>query len=164
MDLDIGMELGRMGITLAIMIFASVSDAKKMEVSDIPWIIGIGAGVILLIVEVLTSGAYIEMVWIPFMLGLAYLMGFFGLFGGADVKSVFAIALLNPKMSSLSLVDGLFPVALSVLINCTIILLVLYPFMRKMEEIPFLPIMTAALVVSYLVTDPLSYLFTYLLH
>ncbi len=150
-----------MALTIGIMVFASIYDIKKMEVSDIPWFIGIGAGILLLAFELITSGPHLELIWIPMMLILSYLIGYFGLFGGADAKSLFAIVLLNPMMPTISLVQGFFPVALSLLINSCIILIILYPFIKEREEIPFLPIMTVALIASYLISDPLSYLFAY---
>ena len=156
------LELCRIVLTVGIMVFASISDIKKMEVSNIPWFIGIGAGILLLALELYSFGLYPELIWIPMLLVLSYLIGYFGLFGGADAKSLFAIVLLNPKTPAISPAQGFFPVTLSLLINSCIILLILYPFIKKREEIPFLPIMTVALIVSYFLSDPISYLFTYI--
>jgi Flp pilus assembly protein protease CpaA len=160
MDAELAIELCRIALSVGIMVFASIIDLEDMEVSDIPWFVGMGGGILLLIPDLMMSGLYLELIWIPILLALSYLIGYMGLFGGADVKCLFAIVLLNPKPPSFAF--AMLPVALSLLVNSCILLLVLYPFIKKREEIPFLPIMTIALIVSYIVSDPISYIFSYM--
>lgn len=112
------------GIALLI---ASIQDLKSREIDDKIWIIAIPIGLLLTVIEALTTPAYpyilaiISIITSTIMaLGFAYL----GLYGGADAKALIAIALTLPIPPDGSLL--IFPI--TVFGNALYILMIVLPF------------------------------------
>ena len=78
--------------------YASWSDLKTREVSDLTWVVSGAAGLALDLYLVATGRLTLMALAMPvlFSTALAFALGYLGLFGGADFKAFVVLALLQP--------------------------------------------------------------------
>jgi archaeal preflagellin peptidase FlaK len=94
----------RVVLTLSMLGYASYKDIKTREISDLVWIIFGSAGVILNIYDLVTG----TLTFFPLLIGLGFsigfpiIIGYLGLFGGADLLAIIVIGLLNPVTPGLN--------------------------------------------------------------
>lgn len=93
------LDITRLITGVTILAYASYTDMKTRQASNINWIAMGAIGGILLIIQYFTTGFdnIYYLVFIPVMIGLIYV--FFQLrliFGGADAKALMAVAILVP--------------------------------------------------------------------
>lgn len=92
------LEFIRISLALAMLIYASLRDLREREVPDSTWILFGLAGLIIDLYEVYSGSMT------PLILGfailastaLSFLIGYLGLFGGADFKALVVLSLLQP--------------------------------------------------------------------
>ncbi|MDH5807075.1 MAG: A24 family peptidase C-terminal domain-containing protein [Candidatus Methanomethylicaceae archaeon] len=110
-----------------VLLIASIQDLKSREVDDKIWIITIPIGLLLTIIEALTTLVYpyiLAIFSIIFSIIMALGFAYLGLYGGADAKALITIALtlpLPPDRSPL-----IFP--MTILGNALFILIIILPF------------------------------------
>lgn len=93
----------RILLSVVMLGYSSWSDLKTREVSDLTWIVFGGLGLVLDVYEVamgVLKPVALAMA-IIFSTVLSFLIGYIGLFGGADFKAFVALALLQPYPSRL---------------------------------------------------------------
>lgn len=99
-DISLILDLLRLIIGISILFFASYTDIKTRKASNLLWLIMGIAGLLLLSVEYVDGGLEgkeVQLVFIPIMIGLVYLLFQLRLiFGGADAKALMAISILVP--------------------------------------------------------------------
>jgi len=97
------MEAFRVLLSVVMLGYASWSDLRTREVSDLTWIVFGGLGLIFNLYEVATGGMkpIALAVTVLFSTALSFSIGYLGLFGGADFKAFVALALLQPYPSRL---------------------------------------------------------------
>lgn len=97
------MEAFRVLLSVVMLGYASWSDLRTREVSDLTWIVFGGLGLIFNLYEVATGGMkpIALAVTVLFSTALSFAIGYLGLFGGADFKAFVALALLQPYPSRL---------------------------------------------------------------
>ncbi|MFQ6053668.1 MAG: A24 family peptidase C-terminal domain-containing protein [Candidatus Bathyarchaeia archaeon] len=78
--------------------YASWRDLRTREVPDITWIVFGSLGLILDVYEVATGNLSLLALSVPVLssTALAYLLGYIGLYGGADFKAFVVLAVLQP--------------------------------------------------------------------
>jgi len=94
----IQLEAFRVLLSLSMLGYASWSDLRTREVSDLTWIVFGGLGLILDLYELATGGLSLMALAVPVMFStvLSFSLGYLGLFGGADFKAFVALTLLQP--------------------------------------------------------------------
>ena len=94
----IPMDALRILLSFAMLGYSSWSDLKTREVSDLTWIVFGGLGLFLDIFEVATGVLKPLALAVAILIStvLSFLIGYVGLFGGADFKAFVALALLQP--------------------------------------------------------------------
>ena len=92
------LESARILLSIIMLGYTSWVDIKTREIYDLVWIIFGGLGLALNIYEVVTGVYTVIDVVVPvaFAAGISIVLGFIGLFGGADVLAFIALSLLNP--------------------------------------------------------------------
>lgn len=86
-------------LALIMLTFASYKDVKTREIHDVVWLTFGGAGLILNIYEVLSGFLNLRqlLISVGFMSFLMIVLGYFKLFGEADLLAFIALSLLHPK-------------------------------------------------------------------
>ena len=94
----IQLEVVRVLLSVAMLGYASWSDLRTREVSDLTWLVFGGLGLVLDLYEVATGELNLLNLAVPilFSTALSFALGYLGLFGGADFKAFVALALLQP--------------------------------------------------------------------
>lgn len=91
-------EFIRISLTLIMLVYASLRDLREREVPDMTWIPFGFAGLIMDLYEIYTG--HISPLGFGFTLlasiSLSFLIGYLGLFGGADFKALVVLSLLQP--------------------------------------------------------------------
>lgn len=99
-EINLILDLLRLIIGVSILFYASYTDIKTRRASNLLWLIMGIAGCLILAVEYFNGGLEgkeIQLIFIPIMIGLVYLLFQLRLiFGGADAKALMAIAILVP--------------------------------------------------------------------
>jgi archaeal preflagellin peptidase FlaK len=105
MGAEISIEISlRIIFSLSMLGYASYTDIKTREISDLVWIVFGSLGVILNIYDLWTG----RLAFIPLLIGLGFsivfpiIIGYLGLFGGADLLAIIVIGLLNPVAPALN--------------------------------------------------------------
>ena len=119
----------RLIIGTIILFYASYTDMKTRQASNLLWIILGIVGSILILIQYLTNNIenLYYLLFIPIMIGLYYLMYQLGLlFGGADAKALMALAVLVPfplAFSMVPLYESILPTSWVVFANSVILFL-----------------------------------------
>ncbi|MCW3991076.1 MAG: prepilin peptidase, partial [Candidatus Bathyarchaeota archaeon] len=94
----IQLEAGRVVLSVAMLGYASWSDLRTREVSDLTWVVFGALGLIIDIYEVATGDMKLLTLAVPVLLSttLSFALAYLGLFGGADFKAFVALAILQP--------------------------------------------------------------------
>ena len=94
----IPMEALRVSLSVAMLGYASWSDLRTREVSDLTWVVFGALGLILDIYEAAIGRLSLPNLAVPILFSatLSFALGYLGLFGGADFKAFVALALLQP--------------------------------------------------------------------
>ncbi len=92
------MGLIRASLALAMLAYASLRDILEREVPDATWLIFGALGLLMDIYEVYRGSATLLGLGVTVLASTAvsYLMGYLGLFGGADFKALAVLSLLQP--------------------------------------------------------------------
>ncbi len=92
------LDVLRILLSLAMLGYASWVDLRTREIYDLVWIVFGGLGILLATYEVYFGGLSLIGLLIQVVSSavMAILMGYVGLFGGADVGAFIALAVLNP--------------------------------------------------------------------
>ncbi|MCW4037051.1 MAG: prepilin peptidase, partial [Candidatus Bathyarchaeota archaeon] len=92
------LELARLLLSLTMLGYTSWLDLRTREIYDLVWVVFGAIGFILAIYDVYTGSLTMLGFVIPvvFSAVLSIILGYFGLFGGADVEAFIALAILNP--------------------------------------------------------------------
>jgi preflagellin peptidase FlaK len=94
------LDIIRLIVGSVILFYASYTDIKTRTASNYLWIIMGGIGAILIAIEYFTGGldnTWMYLIFIPIMFALVYVLFQLRLiFGGADAKALWAIAILVP--------------------------------------------------------------------
>lgn len=92
------LELARLLLSLTMLGYTSWIDLRTREIYDLVWVVFGALGFILAIYDVYTGSLTMLGFVIPvvFSAVLSIILGYFGLFGGADVEAFIALAILNP--------------------------------------------------------------------
>jgi preflagellin peptidase FlaK len=113
-----GIDIIRILLSLLMLIYTSYIDIKTREIFDIIWIIFGSFGFILSIFEIISGSLTLLSFLIPvvFSIIVSVVLGYFGLFGGADVEAFIALSLLNPVSPRgytplLNIVSVIFPLS-----------------------------------------------------
>jgi preflagellin peptidase FlaK len=119
----------RLAIGAVVLCYASYTDVKTRTAENYLWAIMGGAGVLLLALQFfLFPGtiAYFDLIFIPIMIGLVYLLYHLRLiFGGADAKALMAIAVLVPFWPKFTPLPSIMPFSLSVLTNALLVFILI---------------------------------------
>lgn len=122
-----------------LLIIASYQDIRSREVSDSFWIVigGLGALRTLYFSFMNPGDIVMELISIGLTTGLALVMFYLGLMGGADSKALMALAVAFPIRSELLLpTDSVLPVfPLSIFTNAILLSLVILPYILIMNLI-----------------------------
>ncbi|MBS7637998.1 prepilin peptidase [Candidatus Bathyarchaeota archaeon] len=119
-------EFIRVSLTLAMLVYASLRDLREREVPDMTWIIFGLTGLIIDLYEVYNGR--LALLGLGFTLlastAITFLIGYLGLFGGADFKALVVLSLLQPYpprvfKPHLGMVSGIYP--LTVLSNSALL-------------------------------------------
>jgi len=88
----------RVALSITMLGYASYKDVKTREISDLVWIVFGVAGLSLDIIEVYMGilGLFPLLTTVGFLTVFAFLTGYLGFFGGADLLAFIVIGLLNP--------------------------------------------------------------------
>ena len=99
----ISIEALRIMLSMAMLSYASFSDLKTREVSDLTWVVFGALGLVLDVYEVIFGMLSLSNLVIPILFStvLSFTLGYLGLFGGADFKAFVALAILQPHPSQL---------------------------------------------------------------
>jgi len=99
----ISIEALRIMLSMAMLSYASFSDLKTREVSDLTWVVFGALGLVLDVYEVIFGMLSLSNLVIPILFStvLSFALGYLGLFGGADFKAFVALAILQPHQSQL---------------------------------------------------------------
>ncbi len=120
MNADI-LDAARLAIGAVVLSYASYTDMKTRTAENYLWYAMAGAGALLLVLQLAlfpSTANPFYLMYIPVVIGLVYLLYQFRLiFGGADAKALFAIAILAPFWPSFSLAPSVMPFSISVLTN-----------------------------------------------
>jgi hypothetical protein len=104
--------LSAVRVVLAVLMFGytSYKDVKTREVSDLVWIVFGGLGLVLDAYEVYTGtlGIVSLLTSVGFMVVFAFVTGYLGLFGEADLLAFVVVGLLNPSTPTLGFRTFLF--------------------------------------------------------
>lgn len=94
----IQLEAGRIMLSIAMLGYASWSDVRTREVSDLTWVVFGALGLLIDIYEVATGEMKLLTLAVPvlFSTTLSFAFGYLGLFGGADFKAFVVLTLLQP--------------------------------------------------------------------
>lgn len=94
----IPLEAFRVVLSLAMLGYASLSDLRTREVSDLTWVVFGCLGLFLDLYEVAVGALSPLSLAVPVLssTALSFTLGYLGLFGGADFKAFVALALLQP--------------------------------------------------------------------
>jgi len=128
-------DTARFFIGLAILAYASYTDIKYREASDILWILMAVSGIFLIFLYPDNFSKIAISLAISFLLGVIL---YFSGMGGADVKAIWAISILRPVSE-----DFFFIFPLNVLINSLFLVLPLplgffiYNIYKKNVEFPY---------------------------
>lgn len=97
------MDALRVSLNMAMLGYASLSDLKTREVSDLTWVVFGALGLVLDAYEVTIGKLNLPNLVVPilFSAALSFALGYLGLFGGADFKAFVALAVLQPYPSQL---------------------------------------------------------------
>jgi preflagellin peptidase FlaK len=100
------LDITRLIVGVVVLSYASYTDIKTRRASNILWVIMGSIGAILLLIQFFTIGFGDKinyLIFIPIMIGFVYLLFQMRLiFGGADAKALFAIAILVPIEPNIS--------------------------------------------------------------
>lgn len=99
MQIETELELAKTAIALLFLLYASLSDWKSREVSDIVWAVMAPLGLALTLIEMYINGfSQLPLYGICFGLTSAFAVAIFyaGGFGGADAKALMCLALTLP--------------------------------------------------------------------
>ncbi len=104
-------DILRVLLSVALLIYVSYKDIKTREVNDIIWLVFGALGVIINLFEIFNGSLDIVTVGITLVItvGFAFLTGYLGLFGEADLLAFIVLGLLNPRLPSLGFNQLLFP-------------------------------------------------------
>lgn len=99
-------DIIRFFVGFFILSYASYTDIKTRKAPNILWWIMGGIGAVLLIIQFLTPEGFgnqtLYLIFIPLMIGFMYLVFLLPVnFGGADVKAIWALAILLPFIPTL---------------------------------------------------------------
>jgi hypothetical protein len=93
------LDVLRTCVAIAMLGYGSVRDLRTREVHDIVWVAGGGAGLVIdaagLFLGYLTLRQLVLSV--GFMVGMALVFGYLGLFGGADLLAFVALSIIHPR-------------------------------------------------------------------
>ena len=109
-------EAVRVFLGVAMLAYASWSDVRTREVSDLTWVVFGGLGLMLDFYEVAAGRLTPLSLAVPVLssTALSFALGYLGLFGGADFKAFVALALLQPYQPrllrpALGVVSAIYP-------------------------------------------------------
>jgi hypothetical protein len=93
-----GLDVIRVLLSLSMLVYTSYIDIKTREIFDIIWIIFGCFGIIITIFEIFKGSLTLLGFLVPlvFSIIVSVALGYFGLFGGADVEAFIALSLLHP--------------------------------------------------------------------
>ncbi|MDH7507368.1 MAG: A24 family peptidase C-terminal domain-containing protein [Candidatus Thermoplasmatota archaeon] len=144
------LDIIRFAVGITILFYASYTDFKTRKASNLLWLLMALIGIILLIIQFLTTGFenLFYILFIPLMIGLIYVLYQLRLiFGGADAKALMTIAILvpfEPTMYMFPLLkNGIMPFSWSIFSNSLIIFLfiplsiLVYNIIKKDIEFPY---------------------------
>lgn len=134
-DIEI-LNLMRFLVGAVVLIYASYTDIKTRTAENYLWVIMAGAGAILLLIQhIFYSISFLDLLFIPVMILLVFLLYQLRLiFGGADAKALMAIAVLFPSWPEHSILPSLMPYSFSVLTNALLVFIAV-PFAIFMYNI-----------------------------
>jgi len=126
------LDIIRLLLGISILSYASYTDIKTRQASNLLWVIMGSIGGILLIVQYFTIGFenILLLISIPVMIGFFYILFQFRLiFGGADAKALMALAILvplEPSIETFPMFEGL-PIFAWTIFSNSVILFLLIP-------------------------------------
>ncbi len=110
-DLVTLFDVLRVFFSAVLLIYVSYKDIKTREINDMVWLVFGALGVIINLFEIFSGTLDIVTVGITVLItvGFAFLTGYLGLFGEADLLAFIVLGLLNPRLPSLGFDQLLFP-------------------------------------------------------
>jgi preflagellin peptidase FlaK len=109
----------RVGLSMIMLGYTSWIDIKTREIYDLVWVIFGGLGLAISIYELYINSfqLYDFLVPVAFAAAVSLVLGYLGLFGGADVLAFITLAILNPLpprllKPSLDIVSSIYPITL----------------------------------------------------
>ncbi len=113
------LDTARVLLSLTMLGYASWHDLRTREIYDLVWIVFGALGLITAIYEVYTGSLSLIGFVVPvlFSTALSIVLGYVGLFGGADIEAFIALAILNPSQPRqivpyLGVVSVIYPLSL----------------------------------------------------
>jgi len=113
------LDAARVLLSLVMLGYTSWIDLRTREIYDLVWVVFGALGLVLAAYEIYVGGLTITGLAIPvaFSTVLSILIGYLGLFGGADVEAFVALAILNPLpprqlTPSLGIVSVIYPLTI----------------------------------------------------
>ena len=96
------LDVCRFLLSITMLGYASWVDLKTREIYDLVWIVSGAVGLLLYFYEVYLGEMTLIGLVVPvlFSAALSVLLGYFGLFGGADVGAFIALSLIHPSQPS----------------------------------------------------------------
>jgi len=93
------LDLLRTGVAVAMLGYGSVRDLRTREVHDLLWVAGGGAGLVLDAVELFLGTLTVRqfVFSVGFMVAVGLVLGYFRLFGGADLLAFIALSIIHPR-------------------------------------------------------------------
>ena len=113
------LDAARVFLSLVMLGYTSWIDIKTREIYDIVWVVFGGIGLLIALYEVSAGNLSLVGFILPvlFTAAMSILLGYFGLFGGADVEAFIALSLLHPfpprgLRPALGIVSVIYPLTL----------------------------------------------------
>jgi preflagellin peptidase FlaK len=93
------LDIVRTGVALAMLGYGSVKDLRTREIHDLLWVAGGGAGLVLDAYELFLGTLSLRQLAFSagFMIAVGLVLGYFRLFGGADLLAFIALSVIHPR-------------------------------------------------------------------
>jgi preflagellin peptidase FlaK len=93
------LDIVRTGVALAMLGYGSFKDLRTREIHDLLWVAGGGAGLVLDAYELFLGTLSLRQLAFSagFMIAVGLVLGYFRLFGGADLLAFIALSVIHPR-------------------------------------------------------------------
>jgi preflagellin peptidase FlaK len=93
------LDIVRTGVALAMLGYGSFKDLRTSEIHDLLWVAGGGAGLVLDAYELFLGTLSLRQLAFSagFMIAVGLVLGYFRLFGGADLLAFIALSVIHPR-------------------------------------------------------------------